>query len=508
MPVRIQLDKPHAHFTSLDTITGRVILNLTTNETVSSVVVKLEGESRTRLSGPKAPPATSVSRPGELGGRNDRTELEVHKLLYNVSEVFPSAEMKQQTASNAGYTMRAGQYEYPFQFRLPINNNCALSNSLYSNLNFYGARVELARDTEKHVKKTLPPSLTGFPGEADIRYYVKVTVHRPQFYKENRRAFSNFKFLPIEPPRPPDSKQETYARRQHQFAPGPPVVPRRKSVFSGTSRNSSPLSPTGPSEPPRFRVDARLPSPAIITCNEALPLRILVQKQSPCQEQAILQSLQIELIAYTHIRAHDLNRVESGSWVIMSYSNMAVRLGEPAAQEGSEFRIDDALWRNIPLPNTVAPTFETCNMRRSYELEVRVGLANGLAGSVRPELIILPLRLPVKVYSGIAPPRALLDAIAAQKETPPSLDALPPRPTTQTPTSPTQAPSYTPAAGADDAPPSYEDAMAEDIGPVDGRRRDYADMPGGGRTGTGLDTGVGDGKRDFSGGPRGRVDSA
>ena len=48
-------------------------------------------------------------------------------------------------------------------------------------------RLEVSRDPNEHVKKTLPPSLTGFPGQAEIKYYVKATVVRPQFYKENYR---------------------------------------------------------------------------------------------------------------------------------------------------------------------------------------------------------------------------------------------------------------------------------------------------------------------------------
>jgi len=38
-----------------------------------------------------------------------------------------------------------------------------------------------------------------------------------------------------------------------------------------------------------------------------------------------------------------------------------------------------------------------------------------------------------------------------------------------------------PISADDDAPPSYEDAIAEDIGPVDGPRRDYnqPDVPPG-----------------------------
>ena len=54
-----------------------------------------------------------------------------------------------------------------------------------------GLRVEMARDTNRHVKKTLPPTLTGLPGQGEIRYYVKVTVQRPAFYKENWRQVSS-----------------------------------------------------------------------------------------------------------------------------------------------------------------------------------------------------------------------------------------------------------------------------------------------------------------------------
>lgn len=62
---------------------------------------------------------------------------------------------------------------------------------MLTNLNFTGLKVEMARDTNRHVKKTLPPSLSGAAGMADIKYFVKATVIRPQFYKENIRAVSS-----------------------------------------------------------------------------------------------------------------------------------------------------------------------------------------------------------------------------------------------------------------------------------------------------------------------------
>jgi hypothetical protein len=307
------------------------------------------------------------------------------------------------------------------------------------------------------------------------------------------------KFLPIEPPRIGNPNEETYARRQHQFSKVPNAPRKKNSIFS---RSTNPFHEME-TEPPRVSVDARLPNPSILTCNEPVPLRLMAKKLSDSPETIFLQMLQIELISYTKILAHDLTRQESGSWVVMSRSNMGLALGQPGDGAGTEWNIDPKLWSALPLPNSVAPSFETCNIERSYELEVRVGLTHGTHGNMKvgfdhqtspnpkpgtnrltlqPQLIVLPLRMPVKVYSGIAPPQALLDAMAAaapelspskptSKPSWPTSDEIsrppmPPRPST----GPVPA-----DAGAvyDDAPPSYEDAMAENLSPVDGPRREY-----------------------------------
>jgi hypothetical protein len=91
----------------------------------------------------------------------------------------------------------------------------------------------------------------------------------------------------------------------------------------------------------------------------------------------------------------------------------------------------------------------------------------------------VPLRFPVTVYSGIEPPAALLEAMSTRPSRPP----VPARPSSMSAAArPTHDPLYPPqlatpgAAPPDDAPPSYEDAMADDIGPVDGPRRDYSGM--------------------------------
>jgi hypothetical protein len=234
---------------------------------------------------------------------------------------------------------------------------------------------EVARPASHHVKKTLPPTLSGFPGEAEIRYFVKVTVNRKSFFKENPRAFAPFNFFPIEPPRPRPTGSEIFARQKHQFKAFDEPEPaggksKLKELFS---RKGSDATATA-GEPPFVSVDIRLPQPAILTCNSDIPLRIIIQKISASPEPIHLSSLQIALIGITKIRAHDFVRRESNSWVIMSKSNMGLLVGTGTESSDQEIIIDNSLWRGLTLPNTVAPTFDTCNITRTYELDVRIGL--------------------------------------------------------------------------------------------------------------------------------------
>ncbi|KIV95760.1 hypothetical protein PV10_03376 [Exophiala mesophila] len=491
MSVRIVLDQPeHRCYTNLDFITGTVHLVLPNDATISAITVKLEAESRTRLSAPKFPENERSDK--------KRVELELHKLLYKVVTVFPAPDVKERSTSVAGYTLLAGQYVYPFSIKFPFNNDCTNTPNALKDIKMGQVNVSFAPVITKHVKQTLPPSLPGFPGEAEIKYYIKATVVRPKFFQENLRSVIDIKFLPIEPPRPPDTHEETYARRKRQFQrySGSQPQQQKKTLFRKNSATES-----AEEEPPAFQVDARLPSPAIITCNEPLPLRILVEKLNNSSATAFLSMLQIELIGYTHIRAHDLERVESVSWILMSHANMNMPLGNPIDKGRREWKLPSRLWKDHPIPNTVAPTFETCNLSRRYELEIRVGLAHGLADGVRPELIVLPLKLPVEVYSGIAPPEKLLQAMANNPRPQPTPAPLFPRPSNMsqtpspaypqgmhvpTPTTATPTTNVNPFPAPigqvntqqsyqvpDDAPPSYEDAIADEIAPVDGPRRDY-----------------------------------
>lgn len=79
MSVTIHLDRQHPHFTNLDFITGRVVLSIFNNETISAIVVKLEGESSTHVNVAQLSQQEQLARAYNSRGRR-QAELEVHKV--------------------------------------------------------------------------------------------------------------------------------------------------------------------------------------------------------------------------------------------------------------------------------------------------------------------------------------------------------------------------------------------------------------------------------------------
>jgi hypothetical protein len=112
MNVSIALQHPHDHYTNLDVIQGNVVLRVPNPTNISSVVVKLEGESRTRLLAPIHPARPDKQRP----------VLEIHKFLYKTQVLWPSNVRPEDLLANAKatYAIDAGSHEFPFQFKVSL----------------------------------------------------------------------------------------------------------------------------------------------------------------------------------------------------------------------------------------------------------------------------------------------------------------------------------------------------------------------------------------------------
>ena len=185
--------------------------------------------------------------------------------------------------------------------------------------------------------------------------------------------------MPIEPPRPPKNSRESYARRQHQFAPAI-NIPGKPGLFRKASTTTR---ADGNAVPPSISFDGRLPDPSIITCNEPLPLRVLITKLNESPATIYLQLIELVLVSNTTTRAHELQRTDTGSFVLMSRCNLHIPLRpSDKSQSSKELEIDPTLWNQAPLPNTVAPTFDTCNLSRKYLLDIKLGLSWGSGGQI------------------------------------------------------------------------------------------------------------------------------
>ncbi|KAJ3497311.1 hypothetical protein NLG97_g2000 [Lecanicillium saksenae] len=489
MSMRITLDNQPEFFTNLDIISGQVILHLNRPEQIGGIVVKLEGESNTSLAAPSPFENGRDNRDG-YSSSNAAMISESHKILYKVQQVFPDEYHSSANNPFGSFPLQPGQHQFPFKFKVPINNACSDSHAMASLANqsltgagMFGSRgIRLMDGTKqlylKHVTKTLPPSLSGVYNDAEIRYYIKVTVQRPGLLKENWRFQLGFKFMPIEPPRSEPRGQESFARRPFTFAARPPSPQGKQkgSLFGMKKKEKTDTESLETPPPPQsVELSARLPHPLVLTCNRPVPLRLIAKKLVNNPQQVYLTSFQMDLVGTTTLTAHGQVVRKSHRWIIAANPQLEVPLITPTAEVGTEIVVPDDIWSQKPLPNTVAPSFTACNINRRYEVQILATLQLGKkSGKTIPESITLPLHFStVEVFSGIKPPRELVEAATnggfSQNELRPH---LPPRQSVSGPSGSGNAPPLPqrrpsgqapppPSDEYEDAPPSYSEAMAE-----------------------------------------------
>lgn len=102
-------------------------------------------------------------------------------------------------------------------------------------------------------------------------------------------------------------------------------------------------------------------------------MRLTVEKLNPFSHDLYLQSFQLLLVGYTDIKAGTATKKETSCWTIQSLSNLQTKIFTAHADAAAERVVDLRLWERITLPESVVPSFETCNLVRRYELEILMG---------------------------------------------------------------------------------------------------------------------------------------
>ncbi|KAK9240917.1 hypothetical protein V1525DRAFT_352963 [Lipomyces kononenkoae] len=486
--VVIELDRRHGDtFTCLDVVKGNVRLYLSSEETLANIQIKMEAVSRSTLVVPK-------QKKGRDKPNSKKTVSESHKLLYMTQILFPPADVRSLESKGAGkdgFTLAPGQYYYPFEFRIPINNKCLQSSSFMSKFSF-AEGLDFSRDPSQHITTTLPPSLSDM-NEAMVKYFFKVTVKKAAFYKINMREYNPFIFLPFEPPRPTITGQQFYVRRKHRFNYTPvsgrtndSARPQKKKGFfsslTSSTRSTSFLRQVGP----EFYVEARMPDPPILVPTEKIPLRLFIRSDEPYANPIYLHNLQINLVSHTLVAAQEHHKDITSALTILNLQNMKLSMGKMAnpASRVYEAEFDSNRWGNAFIPSSVPPTFKTCNIARWYSMEIFMLMSHGPTG----EADTVALAYDVNVYSGIAPPEPLLRAVREARRQSATPNPYKIGPAAQHAPTETQSTAGTTENGFQmpgrdspppppDSLPTYDEAIASKVLPVSGPRRNFEQSP-------------------------------
>lgn len=391
MTLRLRVDRGQCeYFTNFDTLQGVVELELNSSESISAITVKAEGLSR----------SVCYTEPGNGKTRSKVPITELHKVLYLTRTVFPDVLLRR-SSSTSSFTLPAGKHSWPFSFQIPINNDC---KSEAGSKALIGAFIQgnPAGLQQRHVQQILPPSMTG-NDEIWVRYFVKVTVERPSRLVLNRREQVPFVFLPIEAPRAEDNAQGEafFVRRQHTLAL--PDANNRLKVVRDL------LSDAKRRKADTIAVEVRLPNPPLII--PGVPLNITVMgflESNRNENHLVISKIVIHLLVTTKVRAGGLNR-QLGNRLLCYSENFNVRLTPQmdASRPAATLSLLGA--HPFMLATDTPPTFSTCNLARTYNLEIAVTLTQELG---MQELVVLTC--PVTVLSGVQAPPPQDNAVSSE----------------------------------------------------------------------------------------------
>lgn len=382
MSVRIKLrPSQYEYYTNFDVIQGTIELNLASSESVSSIVVKMEGMAK----------SLCYTEPGSGKTRSKTPIQEIHKVLYLTNSVFPDEALRK-GSSAASFTLPPGTHSWPFKFQIPINNDCRDETKIKPSIGHilqgpYGAK-------QRHVQQILPPSMSGSE-EVWVKYFVKVTVARPSMLALNHREFVPFIFLPIEAPRaePGNDSLDFFVKRQHTLTMADDPLKKNglKGFFAdGRKRQGDTVA-----------IEVRMPNPPCIVPGLPVAMDIMGFLETNINMNRLeISKVSIWLCISTKVRASGLKRVLGTR--VQCY-NQDFRTPLVAQQDPSVPAARLALLGAAPfiVATDTPPTFSTCNIARTYELEVQVTLTH--TGKKQKEMVMLTC--PLTVLSGVhAPP--------------------------------------------------------------------------------------------------------
>ncbi|KAL4798789.1 hypothetical protein BDV19DRAFT_356148 [Aspergillus venezuelensis] len=365
MDVRIHLCKEPPVYSCEEDVAGYVIIDSDAQIDVSNISIELSGVATSRL------------RSGKV--------TESHELVRISEQLFPP--IKCAGSFSRAFTAPPGEHVFPFSIKLPQAAQCHRLTATYD------------QETNKRYRyqQRLPPSTGNSSSPEEIKYTLETTIRQDGLIRGTKKA----------------SRDITLAGPSlltFQLPAGHDPQSATKRITCNPDRLAPLLSP-----PTTYEVKATLLSGPLL--NQGQPIPLAVELKGPrttpgarfYHSDASLHDFQSMLLETTELRARGTSETNKQSIIIQTVSNLREPFLPTSASASapdsdsdiaptSTTALNNQLWTRYTVPESLSPTFETCNISRSYTLTIRLGIKFGVDSTK-----IVEFQFPVQLLAAALP---------------------------------------------------------------------------------------------------------
>ncbi|PLB53603.1 hypothetical protein P170DRAFT_451657, partial [Aspergillus steynii IBT 23096] len=338
MNLHIQLSRDKPVYSNHDVVSGQLVLCSATPLQISGVVVTLSGTATTSL------------KDGRLN--------EHHELFRRSQRVFPPAAIAQ-LPGHPGLTIGAGTHRFPFSIPFSQVSECYKTERGETS-EVTCASMRRPRSPAVHLLRRLPPSTGTIGTSGEIQYRL-----------DAENCAITFQPLSDPLPRQPPSKQI------QSVTLDPEVL--------------------GTTQPVSFHIETRLSHGPGLLRRHPIPLQVALTRISSTPCSVRLDDFQTMLVETTQARVQEGAEHLAQVWVVQTVANlgrsMVVERGNRPVWVSSD------LWSSHSLPDRATSSFETCNLRRTHRLEVRLGFRFQTSPTLPSRLVVFDFRFPIYLMS-------------------------------------------------------------------------------------------------------------
>ncbi|KAG2004004.1 hypothetical protein GB937_009241 [Aspergillus fischeri] len=232
------------------------------------------------------------------------------------------------------------------------------------------ARNQSASRQPRHLLRKLPPSSGNKYTPEEIEYTLEASIVQQGLIRRTHKATRDVFFHPVSTVREPFHTLK--------------ISKNVNLSIKGSELLCPPLT---------YEVEVELKNGPFLLLGHPVALGVKIMHMNGKKNAILLQDFQTMLRETTEIRARGSIQGFTRSWVIQTMTSLCqpfVAANRPTIE--SVLKLNHRLWSRHCVPVHLAPTFETCNLSRSYKLEIRLGIEFG-----RNTTRILEFEFPVYV---------------------------------------------------------------------------------------------------------------